>query len=103
MPSGFIFALLVFLSADLRQAVRSGDIASTEVILSSGFNHNTRDAMGATALHDAVWSGHADLVRLLLDHGADVTAKDAKGHSERIAREIPKFKKIIDDAKIEKL
>ena len=81
MPSGFIFALLVFLSADLRQAVRSGDIASTQVILASGFNPNTRDNMGATALHDAVWSGHIELVRLLLDHGADPNIPHAEGLS----------------------
>jgi hypothetical protein len=32
-----------------------------------------------------------------------VTAKDAKGHAARIAREIPRFKKIIADAKIQQL
>jgi hypothetical protein len=32
-----------------------------------------------------------------------VTAKDAKGHAERIAREIPLFRKIIDEAGIKKL
>ena len=82
MPAGFICALLLFLSADLREAVRSGDIASTQVILSSGiFNPNTRDAMGATALHDAVWSGRVELVRLLLDHGADPNIPHAEGLS----------------------
>ncbi len=35
--------------------------------------------------------------------GFEVTAKDAKGHAARIAKEIPMFKKIIADAGISKL
>jgi ankyrin repeat protein len=33
---------------------------------------------GATALHWACWKGHADLVELLLAHGAPLTAEDAE-------------------------
>ena len=44
-----------------------------------------------------------DFRQKLITAGFDVTAKDAKGHAERIAREIPKFKQIIEDAKIQKL
>jgi tripartite-type tricarboxylate transporter receptor subunit TctC len=39
----------------------------------------------------------------LVAAGFDVTAKDAKGHAARIAREIPMFKKIIEDAGVKKL
>jgi tripartite-type tricarboxylate transporter receptor subunit TctC len=39
----------------------------------------------------------------LVTAGFEVTAKDAKGHAERIAKEIPLFRKIIEDAKIPKL
>jgi tripartite-type tricarboxylate transporter receptor subunit TctC len=39
----------------------------------------------------------------LVEAGFEVTAKDAKGHDARIAREIPLFKKIIEDAKIQQL
>ena len=39
----------------------------------------------------------------LVDAGFDVTAKNAKGHSARITKEIPMFKKIIEDAGIKKL
>jgi tripartite-type tricarboxylate transporter receptor subunit TctC len=35
--------------------------------------------------------------------GFDVTARDGKGHESRIAKEIPMFKKIIEDAGIAKL
>src|ERR1051325_12099391 len=81
MPSGFIIVVLLFVAADLRQAVRSGDVASAQVILASGFNPNTRDNMGATALHDAVWSGQVELVRLLLDHRADPNIPHVEGLS----------------------
>ena len=33
---------------------------------------------GWTALHKAAGRGHVDVVRLLLEHGADVNAKGAK-------------------------
>ena len=39
----------------------------------------------------------------LVAAGFEVTAKDGKGHAERIAREIPLFKKIIADAGIQQL
>jgi tripartite-type tricarboxylate transporter receptor subunit TctC len=39
----------------------------------------------------------------LVTAGFEVTAKDGKGHAARIAREIPLFKKIIEDAHISKL
>src|ERR1035438_7524161 len=76
MPSRSIFAILLLFAPvirayDLRDAVRSGDVAATQTILATGFNPNTRDKLGATALHDAVWTGHIQLVRVLLEHGAD--------------------------------
>jgi tripartite-type tricarboxylate transporter receptor subunit TctC len=44
-----------------------------------------------------------DFKKKLVTAGFDVTAKDAKGHAARIAKEIPMFKKIIADAGIKKL
>lgn len=37
-----------------------------------------RDPSGATALHYAAFGGHRDLVRLLVQKGADINARDAK-------------------------
>lgn len=37
-----------------------------------------RDETGATALHYAALGGHEDIARFLVEHGADVNARDAK-------------------------
>jgi hypothetical protein len=39
-----------------------------------------RGDVGATALHWACWKGYADLVKLLLDHGASLTIEDQQFH-----------------------
>nr|MCU0227722.1 ankyrin repeat domain-containing protein [Bryobacterales bacterium] len=38
----------------------------------------TRNAVGATALHDAALAGHVPVLRLLLEKGADLHVKDAE-------------------------
>jgi hypothetical protein len=40
----------------------------------------TGTAFGITALHAAAWTGNTDLVRLLLQHGADSAARDRVHH-----------------------
>jgi ankyrin repeat protein len=40
------------------------------------------DDDGATALHAAAWAGSAEMVALLLDHGADLSARDTRWHSQ---------------------
>ena len=44
-----------------------------------------------------------EMKKKLIAAGFDVTAKDAKGHAARIAKEVPMFKKVIEDAGIKKL
>jgi tripartite-type tricarboxylate transporter receptor subunit TctC len=44
-----------------------------------------------------------EMKRKLTEAGFDVTAKDGKGHAARIAKEVPMYKKIIEDAGIKKL
>ena len=44
-----------------------------------------------------------DMRAKLVNAGFDVTAKDANGHGARIAKEVPMFKKIIQEAGIKKL
>jgi len=44
-----------------------------------------------------------DMREKLTQAGFEVTAKTGKGHMERVAKEVPMYKKIIEDAGIKKL
>lgn len=41
----------------------------------------SRDPVGMTALHRAVWGGHPEIVKLLLERGAEVEARDGAGQT----------------------
>jgi ankyrin repeat protein len=68
--------------AFLRSAER-GDIAALEAMLAAGFDPNRPDAgIGKTALHAAAMGGQPEAVRLLLAHGASVSARDREFHGQ---------------------
>jgi hypothetical protein len=50
---------------------------TARALLAAGMPVNSRDGSGPTALHWASWKGYADLVKLLLDHGASLTIEEA--------------------------
>lgn len=49
--------------------------AVVEVLLSAGMDVNARTA-GGSALHEAALCGKVEVVRCLLDHGADLGIRD---------------------------
>ena len=57
--------------ADLPAAAVAGDADAVRRLLELGFDVNTVDAQGCTALLRAAGGGHADVVELLLGRGAD--------------------------------
>ncbi|MBO0692643.1 MAG: ankyrin repeat domain-containing protein, partial [Acidimicrobiaceae bacterium] len=63
-----------------------GNQPCVSLLLELGFPIEARreagDDDGATALHAASWAGSAETVALLLDHGADITARDTRWHSQ---------------------
>lgn len=63
--------------ATFYRAAEQGDRAALEALLAIGFDPNRGDEeIGKTALHCAAMGGHADAVRILLEHGASPTARD---------------------------
>ena len=57
-------------------------VEAVEKLLAAGVPIDTRGEHGATALHWACWKGYADLVKLLLAHGASLDVKDEAFHAD---------------------
>jgi hypothetical protein len=60
----------------LAEAARKGDGAGVKKLLDEGVDVNTKYRYGATVLSYACDRGHVDVVKLLLDRGADPLVKD---------------------------
>lgn len=69
----------------LHSAVANSDaamaLAMAELLLRRGADVNAAQQDGWTPLHQAADNDHADLVRLLLSHGADPSARAGKGQT----------------------
>ena len=61
---------------ELIQAIRNNDLAGLKAAFAKGANVNARDSRDTTLLMYAASSGSAEAVKLLLDSGADVNAKN---------------------------
>jgi ankyrin repeat protein len=53
---------------------------AVRALLAAGVPVDTPGDYGGTALHWACWKGYADLVEMLIDHGASLTAEDEVFH-----------------------
>ena len=58
----------------LQLAAASGDLQTASELLAQGADVKAADSAGVTPLHDAAAAGHADMVQVLLQAGAAVTA-----------------------------
>lgn len=56
----------------LQRACKKGDLAAVKLLISRGADANESDYGGFTCLHEASLAGHADIVKFLLESGADV-------------------------------
>lgn len=66
---------------ELINDVKNKNLPAVEALLNKGENVNGANAQGNTALHYAVATNNADMVKLLLKHNADMNAKNNKGWS----------------------
>ncbi|CAH8442466.1 unnamed protein product [Schistosoma turkestanicum] len=66
---------------EIFDACRNGDVALVKCLLENGVDVNLNDTSGrkSTPLHFAAGYGRRDVVSLLLDHNADVSARDEGG------------------------
>ncbi len=60
----------------MQRPAERGDARVLETMLSCGFDPNFGDKDNVTALHRAAMAGHVEAVRVLLAHGASLTAVD---------------------------
>ena len=64
----------------LHAAAGAGQLEVVDYFL-PGADPNELDALGATPLFDAAWRGHLAIVKLLVEHGADVNVQDSVGRT----------------------
>jgi ankyrin repeat protein len=59
-----------------QDAARKGDVVAVKKLLDEGVDVNTKFRYGATAIFYASDHGHVEVVKVLLEKGADLTLKD---------------------------
>ena len=64
------------LNEELWNAARAGDVARVVKALDAGAEINSGNRYKASALFFAADRGHVEVIKLLLDRGADINAKD---------------------------
>ncbi|MDG3004835.1 ankyrin repeat domain-containing protein [Paludisphaera mucosa] len=67
--------------AEWIEAARRGDVDFVVDRLGRGMDVDARGRLNVTALMAAAGRGHVELIRILLDHGADPNLEDGKGHT----------------------
>jgi uncharacterized protein len=64
---------------ELHRYARMNQIDELRAAIMAGMNLNEKDEFGATPLQYAIAENNVDVISLLLEHDADITAQDADG------------------------
>lgn len=62
---------------EFSDAAYAGNIEKLQEMLGGGFDINSPDTDGFTALHRSCVTGNIDVIKFLVDKGADVNAEDS--------------------------
>lgn len=82
LTCAMLLAIPAYASTDkLIENVKNKKLKAVEALLNSGEDVNGTNAQGNTALHYAVATNNADMVKLLLQYNADMNAQNTKGWS----------------------
>ncbi len=66
--------ILQYGGTELHRAAGKGETFRVQRLLKSGLDLEARDNRGFTPLHTAIWEGHEEMAKLLIEAGADVNA-----------------------------
>jgi ankyrin repeat protein len=81
LPATAVAGMAPTAAACLVRAIRDGDSARVQNLLTSGTPADSVDGFGDPVLHLAAGESMTDIVRLLLDAKADVNARDRRGRT----------------------
>ena len=72
------------LTDDLLTATRKGDLAQVKALLDKGASANSKSSYGQTPLFFACDRGYVEIVKLLIERGADVNVEDTFYHASAL-------------------
>ena len=100
--AGAFIYQIYFLDEEMANAAAQGDITTVKTMLARGASPNAEDTDGVKmALTSAAENGHANIVQLLLQRGADVRKIDGTGKTalqSAVAAKHPKVAQMLRSA-----
>ncbi|KAF4437036.1 ankyrin [Fusarium acutatum] len=79
--AGSLTPEMIEFASRMYDAARQGDVATFEQALPAGLPPNLTNDKGDTLLMLAAYHGHSDLVKVLIQHGADPNRLNDRGQS----------------------